>query len=192
MLSAQNEEFRVASEAGAQGGRLAADLTVARWDAALEPQIRLAIELVLQMMSERLLRRVVARALERTVARTSGTLSLDHDCVPFAGLRADFAFARGKHVCAFCFQNRDRGKARLGPVMLLGWRCGGEERAETAQDTGIVKAKESRADLTVARRTRRRLRFALASLARVRNAPGRPGMRFRKEPRCLPGCVDAA
>src|ERR1700736_854315 len=43
MLSAQNEEFRVASEAGAQGGRLTADLTVARWDAALEPQISLAI-----------------------------------------------------------------------------------------------------------------------------------------------------
>jgi hypothetical protein len=107
MLSAQNEELRVASEAGAQSGRLAADLTVARWDAALEPQIRLAIELVLQMMCERFLRSVVARALQRTVARTSGTLPLDHDCVPFAGLRADFAFARGKHVCAFCFQNRD-------------------------------------------------------------------------------------
>lgn len=191
MLSAQNEEFRVAAEAGAQSGRLAADLTVARCDAALEPQIRLAIELVLQMMSERFLRRVVARALERTVARTSGTLPLDHDRVPFAGLRADFAFARGKHVCAFCVQDRDWRGSPFGSCDASGVAMRPEERAGTARDTGIVKAKESRANLTVARRTTRRLRFVNGQPARGYDAWARR-QALRKEPRCQPGYVDAA
>jgi hypothetical protein len=99
VLAAQYEELRLAAEPCTQCGRLTADFTVARRGAALEPQVRLAIKLILQVMSERFRRRVVSRALERAVADTSGTLPLDHDCVPFASISTDFALARGKHVC---------------------------------------------------------------------------------------------
>jgi hypothetical protein len=53
VLAAQNKELRVAAEPCTQSGRLTADFTVARRGAALEPQVRFAIELILQVMSER-------------------------------------------------------------------------------------------------------------------------------------------
>ena len=56
VLAAQNKELRVATKPCTQSGRLTADLAVALRAAALEPQVRLAIELILQVMSERLSR----------------------------------------------------------------------------------------------------------------------------------------
>jgi hypothetical protein len=53
VLAAQSKEFRVAAQSRTQSGRLTADFTVARRGAALEPQVRLAVELILEVMSER-------------------------------------------------------------------------------------------------------------------------------------------
>ena len=100
MLAAQNEEWRVAAKPCTQSGWLTADFTVALRGAALEPEVCLAIESILQVMSERLRRRIMASARERTVADTSGSLTLDHDCVPFAGINTDFTLTRGEHVYA--------------------------------------------------------------------------------------------
>ena len=100
MLSAKYEQFGVATQTSAQSRWLTADLTVARRHPALEPQVGLAVELILEMVSQRVFRRVVARARESAVAGTSHTLPLDHDGVPFTGVRTDFALARRKQTPA--------------------------------------------------------------------------------------------
>lgn len=53
MLAAQYKEWHVAAEPRTQRGWLSADLTFTWRGAALEPQIRLAIQLILQVMGER-------------------------------------------------------------------------------------------------------------------------------------------
>ena len=97
VLSAQNEQFRIASEPGAQDRRITTDLTILR-EATLEPQISLAIELVLQMMSECFVGGFVAGASDRAVACSPYCLPVDYHRVPLASVCSDLALACGKHV----------------------------------------------------------------------------------------------
>ena len=98
MFLAQNYQLGLAPEARPQGCGFTADLTTAL-TAPRKPQIYFAIKLILKEMLYGLGLRAVTIAVPPTIAdATNGNLAFHRHHVPFAGIRAVYAYFWDKHT----------------------------------------------------------------------------------------------